>query len=154
MNAPDDSREWSPHVTVAAVVERERRFLIVEELAGKRRVLNQPAGHWEDGESLVEAVIREVREETAWGFDPACVVGLYRWRSEREVTHLRVAFAGVVHDHCPQQSLDDGILAAHWLTAGELAARQHQLRSPLVMRCITDYLSGRRFALDLLRDVQ
>ena len=138
-----------PDVTVAAVVESGGRFLLVEELIAGRLVLNQPAGHVEHGETLVAAVVREVREETAWRFEPQWLLGLYQWHSPHSGrTFLRFAFAGEVRDHEPLQPLDDGIVATHWLTSHELEARQPRLRSPLVLRCVWDYLSGRRHALE------
>jgi len=134
---------------------RDERFLIVEELSRRQgRVLNQPAGHLEDCEALVDAVVREVREETAWAFHPEHIVGVYRWRNQaNDRTYLRVAFYGSVTEHQPELSLDHGILNAQWLSYAEIKQREAQHRSPLVMRCIDDYLSGRQYELDLLRDI-
>ena len=137
---------WKPDVTVAAVVER----------VGARLVLNQPAGHLENGESLVQAVIRETIEETAWQFVPEAVVGVYLWNQcpgsadSPGRSFLRVAFLGDVVHHDANRPLDDGIERAVWLTRQQLAAHASRLRSPLVMRCIDDYLAGRRYPLDLL----
>ena len=154
VNARATPPDWAPHVTVAAVALREERFLIVNELSRQRRVLNQPAGHLEDGEALVDAVVREVREETAWTFQPEYIVGVYRWRnSTSHTTHLRIAFYGSVMQHLAEQPLDDGILAAEWLSYAEIKHREAEHRSPLVMRCIDDYLAGRHYELDLLRDI-
>jgi 8-oxo-dGTP pyrophosphatase MutT (NUDIX family) len=140
---------WNPEVTVAAVVLREDRFLVVEERIADKLVFNQPAGHLEPGETLLAAVIRETREETAWRFAPQALVGTYLWRNPRNGRgFLRFAFCGDVDDFHPQQPLDRGIVRAPWLTAAELAAQPLRLRSPLVMRCVEDYLAGRRFALD------
>lgn len=151
----NNSRDWSPHVTVAAVAVRDEHHLIVEEISRQRRVLNQPAGHLEDREALVDAVVREVREETAWEFHPEHIVGVYRWRNQANgSTYLRVAFYGNVSEHRPEQPLDDGIVEAHWLSYSELREREAQHRSPLVMRCIDDYLSGCRYELDLLGDIR
>lgn len=152
-NGAEKPRDWAPHVTVAAVAQRDDRFLIVEELSRQRRVLNQPAGHLEDREALVDAVVREVREETAWMFHPEYIVGLYRWRNRDDTTHLRVAFYGTVTAHLLEQPLDDGILNAEWLSYDEIKQREAQHRSPLVMQCIDDYLTGRQYELDLLRDI-
>lgn len=138
-----------PDVTVAAVAESGGRFLVVEERINRRLVFNQPAGHVERGETLLDAVVREAREETAWRFEPRALVGLYLWRNPangREI--LRFAFTGPVSDHDAAQRLDRGIVATHWLTSHELEARQPRLRSPLVLRCVWDYLSGRRQALE------
>lgn len=138
-------------VTVAAVVERSGRFLIVEELVGGERVLNQPAGHLEPGESLVEAVIRETLEETACALEPEAVTGIYLWQTpDGQRSFLRVAFAGQCRGHDPTRALDHGILRADWLTREELAQRASQLRSPMVLRCIDDYLAGVRYPLDCL----
>jgi len=139
----------NPEVTVAAVVERDGRFLIVEERIAGRLVLNQPAGHLEDGETLVAAAVREAREETAWRFAPAAMVGTYLWRNpDTGRSYLRFAFCGSVDDHRPQQALDTGIVRALWMTHEQLRAQPHRLRSPLVLRCIDDYLQGRRLPLE------
>lgn len=141
---------FRPDVTVAALVERERQFLVVEERIAERIVLNQPAGHIEDGESLEAAVIRETLEETAWHFTPQALLGLYLWRRPRGHTTLRVAFAGTVDRFEAQRRLDPPVLRTHWLTREQLAARAEQLRSPLVLRCIDDYLAGQRLPLNAL----
>jgi 8-oxo-dGTP pyrophosphatase MutT (NUDIX family) len=138
-----------PDVTVAAIAETDGRFLVVEERINRRLLFNQPAGHVERGETLLAAVIREAREETAWRFEPEALLGVYLWRnptSRREV--LRFAFTGRVSDHDAAQRLDRGIIGTHWLTRSELEAREERLRSPLVLRCVHDYLAGRRSALD------
>ena len=142
---------WKPAVTVAAVIEHEGRFLFVEEESDGRRVLNQPAGHLEAGESLIEAVVREVMEETAHRFVPEALIGIYRWRDPHtDGTYLRFAFGGAARARVEGRALDPEILGLHWLTPGELAARRPMHRTPLVERCIADYLAGRRFSLDLL----
>ena len=140
---------WNPEVTVAAIVERDHRFLVVEERISGRLVLNQPAGHLEDGETLVEAVVREAREETAWRFNPEALVGTYLWRSPVDGrSFLRFAFCGTVDDHRAQQPLDTGILRALWMSHEQLLAQSSRHRSPLVMRCLQDYLLGKRQPLD------
>jgi 8-oxo-dGTP pyrophosphatase MutT (NUDIX family) len=142
---------WKPDVTVAAVAERDGRFLFVEERASGRVVVNQPAGHLEDGETFLEAVVRETLEETAWQFRPTAVVGVYVWRPEHQSrTFLRIAFAGELGEHDPQRPLDHGILRTRWLTRGELVAPRLRLRSPLVTQCVDDYLSGARHPLSLI----
>jgi ADP-ribose pyrophosphatase YjhB (NUDIX family) len=138
-----------PDVTVAAVAENAGRFLVVEERINRRLVFNQPAGHVESGETLLEAVVRETREETAWRFEPRSLIGVYLWRnpsSGRRV--LRFAFAGVVSDHDPAQRLDRCIVRTHWLNRTELEQRHARLRSPLVLRCVHDYLAGEQTALE------
>ena len=134
-----------PEITVAAIAETDGRFLVVEERINQRLVFNQPAGHVEHGESLLTAVIRETREETAWRFEPKSLIGVYLWRSpESGVTTMRFAFGGIVDDHQPQQALDHGIVRTHWMSRTDLQHREQRLRSPLVMRCIEDYLTGQR----------
>jgi len=145
---------WKPRVTVAVVAEQNGRYLMVEETVEGQSRFNQPAGHLEDGESLVDAAIRECLEETAWRFEPAALVGIYRWRNASAAdTYLRVTFAGRCTAHQPDLPLDAGIVAAHWLTPEEIRQRQLQLRSPLVMHSFTDYLQGRRYPLELLIDI-
>jgi 8-oxo-dGTP pyrophosphatase MutT (NUDIX family) len=142
---------FRPSVTVASVIERRGRFLMVEELVGGRRVLNQPAGHLEAGESLVDAAVRETLEETACRFTPTAVVGLYLWHGAAgRPTFLRVTFAGEAGEPETGRPLDPDILGCHWLTRDELVARPQSLRSPLVIRCIDDFLAGRRHPLALL----
>ena len=140
---------WNPEVTVAAIVELDRRFLIIEERVAGRLVLNQPAGHLEERETLVEAVIRETREETAWRFRPEALVGTYLWRSPIDGrSFLRFAFCGTVDDHRPQQPLDTGIARTLWMSHEQLLAQPSRLRSPLVLSCLQDFQLGKRQALD------
>ena len=142
---------WKPHVTVATVLERDGLFLLVEENTDDGIRYNQPAGHLEFGEALSDAAIRETLEETGYTCVPDALVGIYQWRKpERDLSYLRFAFSGRVLAHDARRQLDEGIIGAHWLTPDEIRARQAQLRSPMVMRCIDDYLAGRRFPLDLL----
>ena len=138
-------------VTVAAIIERAGKFLMVEERAGANLVLNQPAGHLEQGESLLAAVTRETLEETGHRFDPEHVVGVYLWHSQdAATTYLRVAFCGTVEPSADVAALDEGIVALHWFSRAQLVRRVHELRSPMVMRCIDDYLAGQRYPLDCL----
>jgi 8-oxo-dGTP pyrophosphatase MutT (NUDIX family) len=139
---------WKPDVTVAAVIERDGRFLLVEERIRGKLVLNQPAGHLEDGESLLQAVERETLEETAWRFAPESLIGIYLWRSTRGHTTLRFAFTGQASDFDAARTLDPPVIATHWLTLEEIRARGAQLRTVLVTRCIEDFLTGRRHPLD------
>lgn len=137
-------------LTVAAIVKRDSCYLVIEEFAHGRRVINQPAGHVEPGESIIEAAIRETREESAWRFRPRGFVGMYYWPHEDGRTTLRVALAGEVDDHTPDAPLDEGIIAAHWLTREELAARR-DLRSPLVLQSIDDFERFDAMPLDRVR---
>jgi 8-oxo-dGTP pyrophosphatase MutT (NUDIX family) len=142
---------WKPDVTVAAVAERDGKFLFVEERASGRVVINQPAGHLEDGETFLDAVVRETLEETAWQFAPTALLGVYVWRPEHQQrTFLRVAFAGELKHHDPSRPLDHGILRTRWLTRGQLSEPRLRLRSPLVAQCVDDYLAGNRYPLSLI----
>lgn len=146
---------WKPAVTVAAVIERQGRFLLVEEETSEGIRFNQPAGHLDPLESLEQAVVRETLEETAHDFTPTALIGMYMSRSvsartQRDVTYLRFTFTGAVgkqHD----QALDTGILRALWMTYDEIVACQAVHRSPLVLRCIDDYLAGVRAPMSLLQ---
>ena len=139
---------WKPSVTVAAVIERDGRFLLVEERSEGRLVLNQPAGHLDPGESLVAACRREVLEETAHRFEPGALVGVYRWHyAPRQVTFLRFCFKGKVLSADSSRKLDKEIVRLHWLTPEELRARRSDHRSPLVQKCVEDFLAGRSFPL-------
>jgi len=145
---------WKPAVTVAAVIERDGLFLLVEEETSDGIRLNQPAGHLDPDESLEQAVAREALEETAHDFTPTGLIGMYmaRYVSNRTgqpVTYLRFAFTGRL-GAAYQQPLDDGILRTVWMSRAELLACRERHRSPLVMQCIDDYLAGRRAPLSLL----
>ena len=142
---------WKPDVTVATVVERNGQFLFVEERASGRVVINQPAGHLEDGETFLDAVVRETLEETAWQFSPRSLIGVYVWRPEHQArTFLRVAFTGELGEHDASRPLDHGILRTRWLTREQLNEPRLRLRSPLVTQCVDDYLAGVRHPLSLL----
>lgn len=142
---------WKPHVTVAAVLERDGRFLLVEEVIDGSVFYNQPAGHLECRESLTDAVVREVLEETGHDFMPEALVGVYNWRNEaKDVTYLRFAFSGRSVGYDAQRPLDQGIVAAHWLALDEIRALQGQHRSPMILRCIEDWCAGKRYPLNVL----
>ncbi len=143
---------WFPHVTVAALVERDGRFLLVEEHTVDGIRLNQPAGHLEQGESLEAACQREALEETAHRVSVDALVGIYNWtRPDGSITYLRFAFACTALSEEAGRALDEGIIRAVWLTHDEIVAQQARLRSPLVMQVIEDYLAGRRYPLDVIR---
>lgn len=142
---------WKPHVTVAAVVQRDGKFLLVEEETESGLAFNQPAGHLEENEALVDAVVRETLEETAYHFRPTHLVGIYNWKHPTKgITYLRFAFAGDLAGWEPDRKLDDGIVGARWLTLDEVRATQDRHRSPLILRCIEDLIAGKRYPLDLL----
>ena len=143
---------WPPHVTVAAIVHRNDRFLMVEELSDGQRVINQPAGHLEPNESLTDAIIREVLEETGYIVRPTYLVGLYQFQSPSEgPLFLRLCFTAEVVSKS-DRDLDPDILAANWFSVSEIAERQR--RSPLVDLCLQDYISGKQYPLDLYQNVQ
>jgi 8-oxo-dGTP pyrophosphatase MutT (NUDIX family) len=147
-----EGRFWQPDVTVATIVVSDGRLLMVEEHAGGRLVLNQPAGHLEPDESLVEAALRETLEETGWDVRLTAFVGAYQWKAPETGRHyLRFAFAAEPVTHHPDRALDEGITRALWLTPGELQAEAVRHRSPLVWRSASDFLAGRRQPLELLQ---
>ncbi|MCL2875562.1 MAG: NUDIX hydrolase [Betaproteobacteria bacterium] len=146
------SHRWKPNVTVAAVIERDGRFLLVEEETADGLRFNQPAGHLEADESLLQAVAREVMEESAYPFTPEYLVGIYQWpRPQGDATYLRFAFGGQTGKSDPTRTLDDGIIRIVWMTLEELHATRARHRNPLVLQCVEDWLSGRRYGLELLR---
>jgi len=141
-----------PDLTVAAVVERNGEFLLVEERVGSHMVFNQPAGHVERGEQLLDAVIRETLEETGWDFVPQALIGVYLWdHLDRQRSYLRIAFTGQLISHDPHRPLDRGIERTLWMDRETLSSCSAQLRSPMVLTCIEDYLAGRRYPLELLK---
>ena len=145
---------WKPNTTVAALIERDGRFMLVEERINGELRLNQPAGHVDQGESIVQACVREGLEETGHHIRPTALVGIYQWTPpERpELTYLRFAFAAEVLAEEPGYQLDDGIERPVWLSYEEIVARRAQHRSPLLLACIDDYRVGRRYSLELLQD--
>lgn len=146
-----NEREWFPRITVAAVAEREGRYLLIEEESDGGAVFNQPAGHLDAGESLEQAVARESLEESAHTFRPTGLVGIYHYRDPRtDITYVRFAFSGEITGHDPNRALDVGILRAVWVTPDEARRSVSRHRSPLVMRCIEDHASGKRYPLELL----
>lgn len=138
-------------MTVATIVARDGRYLLVEESIGARSVLNQPAGHWEPGETLLEAAVRETLEETAWDVEPTALLGVYEYQPpDLPYGFVRFAFLAAPRAHRPERTLDPRILRALWLTPDALRAAGARHRSPMVMRCVEDALAGRSFPLSLL----
>jgi phosphatase NudJ len=147
-------QRFQPRVTVAAVIERQGRFLLIEEETSEGLRLNNPAGHLDPGESPAEGCARETLEETAYRFTPTALVGVYLSRRERpggdDVTYIRLAFCGELGELDPDRALDTGIVRTLWMTEKEIRASAHQHRSPLLLRCMDDYLAGKRYPLDVV----
>jgi 8-oxo-dGTP pyrophosphatase MutT (NUDIX family) len=144
--------DWQPHITVATIVEDQGRFLLVEEMAGGRAVLNQPAGHLEANETLLQAAVRETLEETGWEVELTAVTGIYLYTAPSNgITYQRVCFSARPVRHLPDSPLDKGIIGPRWLTRDELLAERARWRSELVLHCIDDYLGGEHFSLGLIR---
>ncbi|MFW5332957.1 NUDIX hydrolase [Hydrogenophaga sp. ZJX-1] len=146
---------WKPSVTVAAIIEHDGRYLLVEEHTPEGLRLNNPAGHLDPGESPLQGVARETLEETAHAFTPTALVGVYLSRFQRpatgeDITYLRFAYCGELGNFDPQRELDTGIVRTLWMTPDEIRASTGRHRSPLVQRCIEDHLTGQRFPLDLV----
>jgi len=143
---------WKPNVTVAAVIEKDGRILLIEEETADGLKLNNPAGHLDPGETPAEGCAREAMEESAYEFKATSLVGIYisrftRVRDNEDITYLRFAFAGEVGAHHPDRPLDDGIVRAIWMTPDEIRACPERHRSPLLLRCLEDFLAGQRFPL-------
>lgn len=147
--------KWSPHITVAAVLERDRQFLFVQENIAGKRVINQPAGHLEDNETFLQATCREVLEETGWHYHPTSLVGIYHWKSPTDAeTFIRFCFTGTLAEHDAKRELDNVIEQVLWLNRQDMQKRAHEMRSPLVNRCVEDYLAGKRIDLSVLNHIQ
>lgn len=146
---------WTPHATVAVIVEDDDgRFLLVEEVSSGLVVFNQPAGHIEEDEAILDAVRRETLEETGWQVEPTHFLGLYTYKAPANgVTYYRFCYSARAVKKVSER-LDDGIIAAHWLTIDEVGLLGEKLRSPLVLKCIEDYRNGRRFPLDVVVDAE
>ena len=150
---------WTPHVTVAAIVERqfgdETRFLMVREDTRRGVKINQPAGHWEADETLLDAVRREVLEESGYEFTPTALLGIYvSDKDDKSVTYLRLTFIGTVGAAAIHDELDDGIIEAVWLTPQEIMDERAIHRNPIVAQCLTDFINGQRLDLALVKDLR
>jgi 8-oxo-dGTP pyrophosphatase MutT (NUDIX family) len=147
--------DWKPDITVAAIIARGAQFLMVEELIKGQRVINQPAGHVESNESPYDAVIREALEETTWRFTPRHIVGTYVWRSASSgLDTFRIAYCGELGTQDASRGFDRPVIANHWLSRDQLVAMNGSLRTPMVLRCVDDYLAGRRLPLDAIADLR
>ena len=153
------NKRWKPSVTVAAIIERDGRYLLIEEHTPEGLRLNNPAGHLDPGESPEDGCAREALEETTHTFQPRDLVGIYISRLQRparegraaeDVTYLRLAFCGELGESVPGAELDKGIVRTLWMTPDEIRANAHRLRSPLVLRCLEDHLAGQRFPMGLI----
>ncbi len=145
---------WLPHASVATVVLRDDHFLMVEERDGDRVVFNQPAGHLDAGESLFDAAVRETLEETGWQVTLTDLLGVYHYEAPNGVTYIRHCFVAQPLAHFPERPLDTPIIAMHWLPADTILAPGFPARSPIVLRCLRDYLAGRRYPLGVIQHEQ
>lgn len=144
------SERWTPHATVATVIEQDGRFLMVEEISSGKAVINQPAGHVEPGESILNAARRETLEETGWTAEPTSLIGLYTYTAPSNgVTYHRYCFAAQAGEAIENAVLDDGIIGPRWMTIEELR-NSPNLRSDMVLTCVEDYLAGRQFPLEII----
>jgi 8-oxo-dGTP pyrophosphatase MutT (NUDIX family) len=155
MHTPIIKERWHPSVTVAAIIEQQGQFLLVEEHTHEGLKLNNPAGHLDPYESLVQACVRETQEETMRDFTPTALLGIYMSRFQRpatseDITYLRFAFCGTVGEEVVGRRLDTGIVRTLWLSPDDIRATVAQHRSPMVLRCMEDYLSGQRLPLNAI----
>lgn len=147
-------QQFKPNTTVAAIIERNGQFLLVEETTDRGNRFNQPAGHLEDNESLIQAVVRETMEETAYEFTPEFLLGVYQWKHAlNDTTYLRFAFIGKAGVNYPMQELDDGIVRAVWMSVDEIREKAALMRSPQVLMCIEDYLAGKSYPLEVITNL-
>jgi 8-oxo-dGTP pyrophosphatase MutT (NUDIX family) len=147
-------QQFKPNTTVAAIIEQNGKFLLVEEETDRGNRYNQPAGHLEDGESLIQAVIRETMEEAAYEFTPEFLLGVYHWKhTHNDTTYLRFAFVGKAGVHYPMQELDDGIVQVVWMSIDEIRDKASLMRSPQVLTCIEDYLAGKGYPLQVITNL-
>jgi len=144
---------WTPHVTVATIVKQDDKFLLVEERINNKVVLNQPAGHVEANETLIDAAIRETLEETGWTVEPTALLGFYTYMTKcKTMTFYRTTFVADAKHFDTGYTLDSDIIRTHWMTLDEIKSREASLRSPIVLKCTEDYCAGRRFPLDTIEE--
>ncbi len=147
--------QWHPHNTVATLIERDNRFLMVEEIINGRLVYNQPAGHLEEGETLAQAALRETLEETAWQVELISLLGIYQNTSpETGICYIRTCYIAQARQQLKDSPLDTGIVRALWMSKAEIEAKKDQLRSPMVLTVINDYLAGQHFPLHAIKHVE
>ncbi len=147
--------QWLAHKTVATVVVKDDKFLMVEELIDGSLVLNQPAGHLEANESIAQAAVRETLEESAWEVELTAFLGLYQSKTnDKGICYIRSCYIATPIKHYPQRQLDTGIVRALWLSRAQIEARQHQLRSPAVLLVIDDYLAGKHYPLEVFTYIE
>ncbi len=145
------TRHWMPHVTVAAMVERNGRFLLIEEEINGESVINQPAGHWEDGETFAQAAVRETFEETGWNIEITGLVGIYEYKPpELDYAFVRFAFSAKPLSHSPEHVLEEGIKRWFWMDQNELRQEIYRHRSPMVQQCVEDYWMVKRWPLSIV----
>ena len=148
------TEQWYPHLTVATIIEKDGKFLIVKELSDGQVVLNQPAGHVDENETLFEAATRETLEETGWHVKIDALVGFYMYTSPNNgTTYFRALFAATALKQEPDYRLDEGIIEAQWLSLEDIRQQTEILRSPMVLQCVEDYLAGRRLPLDCIAHI-
>ena len=141
---------WTPHATVATILEQDGKYLLVEEIVEGKTGLNQPAGHVEENESILSAAVRETLEETGWHVQLTHLVGVYTYLAPNGVTYYRFCFAGECIQQEPNATLDEDIIGPVWLDLDEIQRRKAQWRSPLLIQCIEDYAQGKQYPLDLI----
>ncbi|MCY3767859.1 MAG: NUDIX hydrolase [Gammaproteobacteria bacterium] len=150
---PGANDRWYPHVTVASLATRDGKYLLVQESYNGKSVLNQPAGHVEKGETLLQAVVRETLEETGWNFVPAFLCGIYQFVAANHETYIRFTYAGELASKCEGRALDPVIENVLWLDRAALENRSGQLRSPVVLKCISDFENGNRLPLQCVQQL-